>query len=222
MVKPSSDMDGRWREEQRQAWESLYRQEARAWRGVNRLDLPLRTGIRALDIGCGNGKSTAHLLEQGCEVTGIDVSETAVRVCQERFPSARFVVADASKLPFPDGSFDLVLLVHVLEHLDAPSRQQAMLEAWRVLAEGGTVYLQAFSRQDLRYGKGASGVEEHSFQRGNGIVYHYFDADEIAGLMPRDSMAECTERTDPVRFSKDEARVRWVCRFLRPSPSVER
>ncbi|MDD3399033.1 MAG: class I SAM-dependent methyltransferase [Candidatus Methanomethylophilaceae archaeon] len=222
MVTASLVMDLGEKEEQRRAWERLYRQESRAWRGVNRLDLPLSPGIRALDIGCGNGKSTAYLLESGCEVTGIDVSETAVQGCRERFPSAAFQVADATLLPFPDGSYDLVLMVHVLEHLDSDSRTQAMQEAWRVLAEGGTIYLQAFNRQDLRYGKGEKGTEEHSFRRGNGIVYHYFDADEIASLAPEGCLTFCKEQVDPVRFANDERRARWVCRFLRPSSSAER
>jgi SAM-dependent methyltransferase len=169
-----------------------------------------------LDVGCGNGKSSAHLREHGCVVTGIDISETAVNICRERLPDALFLPADAACLPFPDQAFDLVLLVHVLEHLGAPDRTKAIEEAWRVLVEGGTLYIQSFSVRDLRNGKGER-IGDNSYRRGNGINYHYFDETEILSLVPSGCQFDLEEVSDPVRFGLEgDARVRWRCRMLRP------
>jgi SAM-dependent methyltransferase len=68
------------------------------------------TGRRALDVGCGTGKSTAALLQRGYSVLACDISEGMVREAQAKFPSQSdaFMVADMRELPVL-GEFDLVL-----------------------------------------------------------------------------------------------------------------
>ena len=202
-------------EAQRDAWDGFYRREGRVWRGRGLLDLSPRPGTRALDIGCGNGKSSGSLLEAGCILTGIDHSAAAIAICKERFPEGRFMLADARRLPFLDRSFDLVLMVHVLDHLDSEGRREAMEEAWRVLDEGGEIHVLSFGRDDLRYGQGESGDEDHSFLR-KGIRYHYMDEEALISLIPPGCEAGWEEERMPVRFASGE-RVRWRLSILRPS-----
>ncbi|MCK9932320.1 class I SAM-dependent methyltransferase [Frankia sp. Mgl5] len=92
---------------------------------------------RVLDCGCGAGDNARLLRQQGWQVTGVTldpaelVAATAECVATE--------LADLSAgLPFAaDGSFDLVLLSHILEHLVDPAALIA--EARRVLAPGGRI-----------------------------------------------------------------------------------
>ncbi len=71
--------------------------------------LPDIEGFDVLDAGCGPGITTAHLLEQGADVTGIDVSPKMLAHARERAPAGRFLRADFSQpLPFESNRFDLV------------------------------------------------------------------------------------------------------------------
>lgn len=73
--------------------------------------------LRVLDSGCGNGISIDLLGEAGIEAWGNDVSALRKWQWQERKFRHRLVVADTRRLPFADGSFDMVISSGVLEHI---------------------------------------------------------------------------------------------------------
>jgi SAM-dependent methyltransferase len=80
--------------------------------------LPDVRGRRVLDAGCGGGRTSAWLVEQGADVVGIDVSAELLRIARERLPSASFLAADlAEPLPFEDGSFDVVVSSLAMHYL---------------------------------------------------------------------------------------------------------
>lgn len=92
---------------------------------------------RVLDIACGTGYGTAELAHVAQHVVGIDVSPETVEAAKKTYAGANttFQVADATKLPFPDGSFDLITAFEVIEHLeDWPA---LLSEARRLLAPDG-------------------------------------------------------------------------------------
>lgn len=92
---------------------------------------------RILDVGCGTGATTGFL-EQFGEVTGIDPSATAIEYCRQQ-GRERLCLADGQNLPFADESFDLVVALDLLEHLEQES--EGLSEAWRVLKDGGHALL---------------------------------------------------------------------------------
>jgi SAM-dependent methyltransferase len=76
----------------------------------------LRSPRRILDVGCGTGTMLGYLSRYG-RAQGIDADEEAVRFCRQRgVPDVRLVTA--STLPFEDGTFDLVTILDVLEHIE--------------------------------------------------------------------------------------------------------
>jgi SAM-dependent methyltransferase len=72
------------------------------------------------EIGCGDGALLAELSSRGFgeSLTGFEISATAVDLAVERGVSA--VLFDGASLPVADGSFDLGVLSHVLEHVEEP------------------------------------------------------------------------------------------------------
>lgn len=87
---------------------------------------------QALDVGCGRG---ALLGDLGLNGVGIDLGILRLRLAPG--PVAQ---ADAARLPFPDGSFDLVVVSNVLSSIPAAAARQAMAgEVLRVLTDDGIV-----------------------------------------------------------------------------------
>lgn len=96
-----------------------------------------RGGLRILDIGCGPGYTLDRLRDFG-QCVGVDYSPDAARFCQERGYS-EVVVADAQALPVADGTFDLVVSLDVMEHLEDDAT--AAKEVFRVLKPGGLLVM---------------------------------------------------------------------------------
>lgn len=97
------------------------------------------TGRSILDIGCGGGYLARSLLAQGASVTGIDPSAEEIARAATIAPAARFEVAWAEALPFPDACFSAALFLNSLHHVPAPAMAPALADAGRVTGPGGTV-----------------------------------------------------------------------------------
>ncbi len=80
----------------------------------------LRPGVRCLELGCGSGEFTARLVESGCELTAVDISEASVARCRERVGDrAEVVVGNIETGEGLEGrEFDAIVGVSVLHHLD--------------------------------------------------------------------------------------------------------
>ena len=92
---------------------------------------------RILDIGCGAGTLAKRLTEDGAAVTGIDPGAAALAQARTAVPDARFEAASGEALPFPDSSFDGVVMLNALHHVPDPTA--ALREAARVLVPGGAL-----------------------------------------------------------------------------------
>lgn len=104
----------------------------------------LRPGQRLLDVGCGPGTITLDLARRVApgQVTGIDVSPEVLAAAEQLrvrqgIDNAVFEAGDAYTLSFDSGSFDVIHLHQVLQHLSDPVR--ALRELQRVLAAGGVL-----------------------------------------------------------------------------------
>jgi len=72
-----------------------------------------------LDVGCGDGLFMNMLRIKGIKAVGVDISDEAVKVCTTQGLHAE-VIASADALPFPDASFEYVVMLDVLEHVYDP------------------------------------------------------------------------------------------------------
>jgi SAM-dependent methyltransferase len=93
---------------------------------------------RVLDLGCGTGDSVDLFRGHNALVdwVGVDIEDSQEARARRR-TDASFVTYDGSRVPFPDGSFDLVYSRQVLEHV--PDPQLHLREIARVLRSGGTL-----------------------------------------------------------------------------------
>lgn len=111
----------------------------------------MQPGRRVLEIGCGIGMDAWQMARHGLVVTGVDLTEVAVRTARERFSGAGvpgdFLNADALHLPFADGAFDYVFSFGVLHH--AQDTAAAIDEVYRLLRPGGEARIMLYHRRSL-------------------------------------------------------------------------
>ncbi len=99
------------------------------------------TGLRIIDIGCGEGHMTRALAKLGAQVTGYDpfIAETAMT--PHGAGSFRIAKAAADAIPEPDHVADLVIFVFSLHHVPAAKLEGALAEARRLLRPSGRLYV---------------------------------------------------------------------------------
>lgn len=102
---------------------------------------PLPTASQILEIGCGTGRTSCYLAAQGHVVTGIDIHPDMITKAKMRAEreqaSVQFLEGDASLLPFPDNSFDVILVESVSIFTNTG---KALAEYYRVLRPGGKLF----------------------------------------------------------------------------------
>lgn len=110
---------------------------------------PISPGDRVLDLGCGGGRHAFELYRRGANVVAFDYSYDELAQVATMFyamsvgnevpdgATAKVVRGDVLSLPFPDASFDAVIVAEVLEHI--PDDERAMAEIVRILKPGGRV-----------------------------------------------------------------------------------
>ena len=94
-------------------------------------------GKRVLEIGCGTGSSTVAFVEQKAVVTAYDLDEKSVTVARDRLAAHNLHADVRLQSTQPEGTFDIILMYAVLEHMTLEERLAAIREAWGKLAKGG-------------------------------------------------------------------------------------
>ena len=106
-----------------------------------------------LELGCGTGCDSSLLKSWGFEVVATDASAEMLKIAQAKYPELfaclrQLVLPD--KIPFPDKTFDGVLAITVLQHLQVEAWLSVLTEIRRVLKIGGRCYIMVFDeRNDL-------------------------------------------------------------------------
>lgn len=102
-------------------------------------------GKRILDAGCGTGYFTRKIAELGAEVSGCDVEPEMIKIAQKTEDENRrgidYKVCDITRMLYPDKSFDLVVTVGVLFHLNRDEWQSFLNESYRVLKDDGRLLI---------------------------------------------------------------------------------
>ncbi len=127
------------------------------WSAYDRLLALDLKGKRALVPGCGFGEDAIRLARLGAEVEAFDISPDVVEIARRRcaefgYSGVSFGVMPSEALAYPDNSFDLVLFIDILHHVDIP---RTMNEIVRVLKPGGRIlgnelYTHSWMQKNLR------------------------------------------------------------------------
>jgi len=111
-----------------------------AFRDLARILTEHVTGTRALDFGCGTGRSTHFLRKLGFKVTGVDISEDMLRIARASDPSGDYRLVPGDNFnQFAVGTFDLVLSAFAFDNIPAGMKARILRDLEKLLAPCGTI-----------------------------------------------------------------------------------
>jgi 2-polyprenyl-6-hydroxyphenyl methylase/3-demethylubiquinone-9 3-methyltransferase len=140
-------------------------------------------GAAVLDVGCGGGILTEAMAQRGARVTGIDLSEKALRVAQLHLHESKLDIRyEKSSVEDYTGEFDLVTCMELLEHVPQPASMVAACA--RLVRPGGRVFFSTINRNPKSY------------------LFAVVGAEYVLGLLPKGTH-------DYMRFIKPSELLRW-------------
>ncbi|MGA7577906.1 MAG: class I SAM-dependent methyltransferase [Desulfobaccales bacterium] len=168
-------------------WQERYLQGGRIWGSEPSPTAALaaerfqRHGVkRVLVPGAGYGRNAALLARAGFMVTGVEISEEAIRLAEQNNPGIKYLHGSFLEVPLEPGAFDAVYCFNVL-HLFLKADRERFLQRCRdSLRDGGLVWAAVFSDEEPSYGRGPR-VEENTFESKPGRPVHYFSAADLEG-----------------------------------------
>ncbi|MFO7883284.1 MAG: class I SAM-dependent methyltransferase [Desulfobacteraceae bacterium] len=120
------------------------------------LDMYLpKKGIRVLEVGCGTGINLRLYQKTGCEINGIDLSPSMVKIASQKLGiKAHIKVGDASQMTYADNYFDLVIAMLTLHEMPDSIRSPIIDEMTRVMKPDGRLLLVDFHPGPICFPKG--------------------------------------------------------------------
>jgi SAM-dependent methyltransferase len=187
-------------------------------------DMHARHCRSVYDLGCGAGRHTLFLAQQGFSVSASDLSSSAIEQTRARLGQAG-VEASLSRLdmrdwPFEDGSFDAVVAFNVVYHALREEVESILAQVRRTLRPGGLLLITFKSTQDSQYGQGReladftwapeSGIEKD-------VAHYYVDEGEAKRLLREFDLVSLVHKQEfPVSATSERHRAHWVIRATRP------
>ena len=101
----------------------------------------LSPSAKVLDAGCGAGIPITHLLAERFEVTGVDFSDTQIKLAKKNVPKAKFVRKDLTKLHFPENTFDGICSYYAIIHIPRDEHLELLADFHHMLKVGGVALL---------------------------------------------------------------------------------
>lgn len=128
-----------------------------------------------LDAGCGDGRNLLSYAKKGFNVTGMDISGSAIRRCRENcegMDNVKLLRADIQDAAFPAGSFDAIICDHVLVHIREPRKVIDLFRSW----SDGYMLLEFTSTKDPLSKNGKEFTQE-------GVYFRLFTIGDVKELL---------------------------------------
>ena len=114
-----------------------------------------KNGAKILDVATGTGKQAFAFGKRGYDVIGVDISEAMLKVAHKKnkYGNVKFEVADATNLPFEDGSFDVSCVSFALHDMPLTVIEKTLKEMVRVIKPKGTIIVVDYALPKNKIGR---------------------------------------------------------------------
>ncbi|MDL2282222.1 class I SAM-dependent methyltransferase [Parabacteroides sp. OttesenSCG-928-G06] len=198
-------------------WESSFRDKQAMW-GLEAadsayiaLELFRKNGIKKILIpGFGYGRNAKPFLDNGFEVTGIEISETAIELAEKHFgETAKVYHGSVTDMPFDDEFYDAVFCYALIHLLNIRERRKLIVDCFRQLNPGGYMVFSTISKKDASFGQGKQ-LSKDRFERIKGAKLFFYDEDSINREFRDCGLIDIREIDEPVKQMKSRPPMKFT------------
>lgn len=203
-------------------WEEMFQKIGMMWEfepadsTIFASDLFAENGLQKILIpGVGYGRNAKTFVENGFDVTGIEISETAIQLARDNGLAFPIYQGSVNRMPFDEAVYDGIYCYALIHLLNQNERRQFLKNCYNQLLEGGIMVFVVVSKGYAKlYGKGKQ-ISKDRFRNQNGPEVFFYDSISIEREFGKFGLVEYREIEEPVKHMPNEAPMKFwrvVCR----------
>lgn len=202
-------------------WESSFRDKQEMWgwepahSAIETLELFKKHGLNKILIpGFGYGRNAKIFIDNGFDVTGIEISETAIGIAKKHFGNSIRIYNDSvGAMPFDHELYDGIFSYALVHLLNEKERAKLIKECYNQLRPEGYMVFVTISKMDFRYGKGKE-VAKDTFEPWEGLNLFFYDSDSIKSEFGDYGLIDAVEINDPTDLGNKPPQKFWyiICK----------
>lgn len=209
-------------------WESNFRdkQEMWGWEPAGSAFMALeqfrKYGLNKILIpGFGYGRNARIFAEHGCNVTGIEISETAIDLAKKHFgDTIKVYHGSVNQMPFDQEFYDGIFSYGLIHLLNSNERAKLIADCYNQLRPDGQMVFVSIAKEDFRYGKGKE-INKDTFEPWPGLTLFFYDPDSIKMDFGKFGLVNAEIISEPLKDNEDKPSQRFwyiVCKKTETKP----
>lgn len=188
-------------------WEEAFKEKQEMWgfepakSAKLTKDFFVENGVKNILIaGIGYGRNAQIFRENGIEVTGIEISKTAIELARKHY-GTRMIIHHGSvtNMPFDNNQYDGIFCYALIHLLDSNERAKLISDCYNQLAENGYMIFTTITKQAQTYGQGKQ-IGKDRFEMFGGAKIFFYDKETIQEEFDKYGLFEITEVTENYPF----------------------
>ena len=185
-------------------WESNFKDKQEMWgmepadSAIGAMEIFKDNGLNKILIpGFGYGRNAKIFIDNGFNVTGIEISETAIELAKNHFgDSVKVYHGSVSAMPYDQEMYDGIFCYALIHLLNTNERKKLIIDCYNQLKSNGYMVFVVISKNDSRFGKGKK-VTEDSFETHHGVTLYFYDVESIKKEFGEYGLVKCEEIWEP-------------------------
>lgn len=203
-------------------WDEMYQKIGTVWQfepadsTIFTRNLFAENGIRKILIpGVGYGRNARLFVESDFDVSGIEISETAIGIARQHNLNFPVHHGSVTQMPFDDAQYEGIYCYALIHLLNQNERRQFVQNCFNQLWPGGMMVFVMVSKEYANLHNDGKRISHNRYRIQNGLEVFFYDLDSVKKEFGKFGILESCEIDEPVKHLPDEAPMRFwrvVCR----------
>lgn len=188
-------------------WEEAFKEKQEMWgfepaqSAIFTKDFFIEKGIKNILIaGIGYGRNAQIFRENGIEVTGIEISKTAIELARKHYGASMVIHhGSVTDMPFDTNKYDGIFCYGLIHLLDSSERAKLISDCFNQLSANGFMVFTAITKEAQTYGQGEQ-IGKDRFEMFGGVKMFFYDNETIQEEFGKAGLFEITEVSENFPF----------------------
>jgi SAM-dependent methyltransferase len=197
-------------------WESRFSSEGAMWQfepsdsALTALDFFKTRGIKKILIpGFGYGRNAKLFIDNGFEVTGIEISGSAIQLAKQSGISCKIHHGSVTSMPFDKEKYSGIFCYALVHLLNKPERRNFLKACYNQVTPGGYMVFTLASKQMSMYGSGTK-LGRNRFRIPGGLEVFFYDQESVWEEFSDFGITEFHDITEPIKFAPEQEPIKLI------------